>query len=79
MIKKASRKYYRDKELLIKIGKNLRKCRTEIGIPLKTLSDQSNIGFSHLNRIEQGKVNFRISYLYKLAGVMTIDPGKLLS
>jgi transcriptional regulator with XRE-family HTH domain len=78
MINKTSRKYYRDEELLIKIGNNIKKTREEKCISLSTLAYRTNIGYSHLKRIELGKVNFRVSYLYRLAGVLGIEAGELL-
>ena len=78
MIKKTSRKYYRDDELLIKVGNNIKECRAGMGISLKMLSVKSGIGYRHLNPVELGKVNFRISYLFKLAKILAIEPKKLL-
>jgi transcriptional regulator with XRE-family HTH domain len=49
-----------------------------MGVSLKMLSVKSGIGYNHLNRMELGKVNFRISYLFKLAKVLETDPEKLL-
>jgi transcriptional regulator with XRE-family HTH domain len=78
MIERTPRKYYRDEELLIKIGNNIKKYREESGISLKILLVKTGIGYSHLVRIELGKVDFRISRLFKLAEGLGIEPKKLL-
>jgi transcriptional regulator with XRE-family HTH domain len=62
----------------MQIGNNIKKPREEKCISLSTLAVQSNIGYSHLKRIELGKINFRVSYLYRLAGVLGIEHGELL-
>jgi predicted transcriptional regulator len=78
MIRKSPRKYYRDEELLMQIGNNIKKYREESGIYLKMLSVKTGIGYSHLVRIELGEVDFRISCLFKLARVLGVEPKKLL-
>jgi predicted transcriptional regulator len=79
MKKKAAKQYYRNEKMLIKIGKNLRKSRVAIGISQKMLANEIGSDCSQVNRMELGKVNFRISYLFRMAKALEIDPGKLLT
>ncbi len=44
----------------------------------ETLANECEIDYSQINRMELGKVNFSVSYLSKIAGVLNINPKDLL-
>lgn len=76
--KKAKRTYYKDEQLLIKIGNKIRLVRQAKDIPQETLANECEVDYSQINRMELGKVNFSISNLYRIAKVLDIDPKELL-
>ena len=47
-------------------------------ISQESLANECEIDYSQVNRMELGKVNFSISYLYRIAKALEIDPKKLL-
>ncbi len=47
-------------------------------ISQETLANECEIDYSQLNRMELGKVNFSISYLYRIAEALSVDPKDLL-
>jgi len=76
--RKAKRKYYRDEILLKAIGEKIRANRQLQNISQEALANECGIDYSQVNRMELGKVNFSISYLYKIASVLQTDPKELL-
>ncbi len=78
MIKKIGRPRREHKNLLIKIGQNLRETRLQKGVSVKQLSVKSGIGCSHLYKIEKGEVNIRICNLLRLAVALGVDASELL-
>jgi transcriptional regulator with XRE-family HTH domain len=76
--KKSKRTYYKDEALLAKIGENIRKVRLSKKISQESLANDCEIDYSQVNRMELGKVNFNISYLYKIAKALNVDPKQLL-
>ncbi len=42
------------------------------------LANDCEIDYSQVNRMELGKVNFSISYLYKIAAALEVNPKELL-
>jgi transcriptional regulator with XRE-family HTH domain len=76
--KKIPRKYFKDESLLIKIGGQIRDVRLSKNISQESLANECEIDYSQVNRMELGKVNFSISYLYRIAKALDIDPKKLL-
>lgn len=42
------------------------------------LANECEIDYSQVNRMALGKVNFSISYLYKVAAALGVDPKELL-
>jgi transcriptional regulator with XRE-family HTH domain len=45
---------------------------------IEALANECGIDYSQVLRMELGKVNFSISYLYKIAGVLRVDAKDLL-
>ena len=78
MKKKAPREYFKDNNLLIQIGDKIRDVRLSKNISQESLANECEIDYSQVNRMELGKVNFSISYLYRIAKALDVDPKKLL-
>jgi transcriptional regulator with XRE-family HTH domain len=76
--KKVPRKYFKDKNLLIEVGNKIREVRLSKNISQESLANECEIDYSQVNRMELGKVNFSISYLYLIAKALNVDPKELL-
>ena len=70
--------YYKDDEILKVIGNNIREARILKKISQEQLANECDIDYSQINRMELGKVNFGISYLFKIADALNIDPKELI-
>jgi transcriptional regulator with XRE-family HTH domain len=73
------KKYFKDDKLLVQIGDKIRKIRTERGISQEFLANECDVDYSQINRMELGKVNFRVSLLTKIASALKVHPQDLLS
>jgi transcriptional regulator with XRE-family HTH domain len=78
MAKERSKRYYKDEDLLLKIGKNIRVNRIDKNITQEFLANECEVDYSQINRMELGKVNFTISQLYRIAAVLHIQAKQLL-
>jgi ribosome-binding protein aMBF1 (putative translation factor) len=76
--KKQPRKYFKDQNLLNEIGKKIREIRLSRNISQESLANEIEMDYSQINRMELGKVNFSISYLYRISKALDVDPKKLL-
>ena len=72
------RHYYKDDALLKYIGERIREIRISKQISQEALANESELDYSQINRMELGKVNFTISYLYRIAKALDIDPKEIL-
>jgi transcriptional regulator with XRE-family HTH domain len=70
--------YFKDEEALKQIGEKIRKFRMLKQISQEELANICEIDHSQINRMELGKVNFGISYLFKIADALEVDPKVLL-
>lgn len=61
------------KELIKKIGQNIKRIRLEKGIKQIDLATQINIEDSALRRIESGRTNPTVNTLYIIAEALGID------
>lgn len=61
-----------------KLGNNLRKKRTTLGIPQEQLALMSDIDQSYVGRIERGIVNITLEKAYRLSEVLQCDIRDLL-
>ena len=75
---KSTIKYYKDEDLLKQIGIKIRFERTQKNISQESLANECGIDYSQVNRMELGKVNFSISYLFRIAAALEIDAKSLL-
>ncbi len=72
------RSYYKDKEALKDIGVRIREIRNLKQISIETLANECEIDYTQLNRMELGKVNFSISYLFRIAKALKVNAKELL-
>lgn len=75
---KSISKYYKDPDLLKQIGEKMRFERNQKNMSQESLANECGIDYSQVNRMELGKVNFSISYLYRIAAALGIDARSLL-
>ena len=78
MKKHPKRRYYKDDALLKEIGEKIREVRLKKDISQEMLANECEIDYSQVNRMELGKVNFSISYLYKIASALGANPKDFL-
>ena len=72
-------KYYRQDDFLKKVGEKVRSVRTEKGLTQSDLAFKCNDkDYSQINRLELGKINFSVSYLYLIATALEVKPSDLL-
>jgi transcriptional regulator with XRE-family HTH domain len=76
--KHSPRKYFKDEALLNQIGAKIREIRIKKNVSQEMLANDCEIDYSQVNRMELGKVNFSISYLYKIAAALEVNPKELL-
>jgi ribosome-binding protein aMBF1 (putative translation factor) len=75
---KGKRSYYKDAEVLTQVGAKIRQIRTFKEISQETLANDCEIYYIQVNRVDLGKVNFSILYLYHMAEALHVDPSELL-
>jgi transcriptional regulator with XRE-family HTH domain len=68
----------RNKELLIKFGKQLKKIRESKNLSQQGLANLCDIEHSQISRIELGKINTTISTLFLIASKLEVDITLLL-
>ena len=78
MKKVGKRKYFIDRDLLNKLGANIREIRLAKGISQETLANECEVDYSQINRMELGKVNFSVSWLSKIATALNVKIKDLL-
>ena len=78
MKKVGKRKYFIDRDLLNKLGANIREIRLAKGISQETLANECEVDYSQINRMELGKVNFSVSWLSKIATALDVKVKDLL-
>ena len=61
------------------VGERIREIRTIKKISQEELANECETDYSQINRMELGKVNFSISYLFLIANALKVHPAKLLS
>jgi transcriptional regulator with XRE-family HTH domain len=71
-------KYFKDEEALKLIGEKIREIRVSKQISQEALANTCDIDYSQINRMELGKVNFGVSYLFRIADALEVDPKDLL-
>jgi transcriptional regulator with XRE-family HTH domain len=61
-----------EQELLKKIGQNIKEIRTKKGVSQLMLAGELNYDKSNISRLESGRINPKISTLYKVAKALDI-------
>ena len=75
----TKKKYYRQDDFLKKVGEKVRAVRLERGLTQTDLAFKCNDkDYSQINRLELGKVNFSVSYLFLIASALDVTPADLL-
>ena len=75
----TKKRYYRQDDFLKKVGEKVRSVRLEKGLTQTDLAFRCNDkDYSQINRLELGKVNFSVSYLYLIASALDVTPADLL-
>jgi transcriptional regulator with XRE-family HTH domain len=70
--------YFKDEEALKQIGNRIREIRTSKQLSQESLANSCGIDYSQVNRMELGKINFGISYLFRIAQALDVNPKDLL-
>jgi len=70
--------YFKDEEALKQIGNRIREIRTSKHLSQESLANNCGIDYSQVNRMELGKINFGISYLFRIAQALEVNPKDLL-
>ena len=74
-----STKYYRQDDFLKKMGEKIRSVRIEKGLTQMDLAFKCNdTDYSQINRLELGKVNFSVSFLFLIANALEVKPTDLI-
>lgn len=66
-------------DLLQTIGKNIKEARIEKGMIGYTLGKALNVDKAYVSQMEHGKVDFRISQLFRIAQILETDACKLIA
>jgi DNA-binding Xre family transcriptional regulator len=70
--------YYREEKILKQIGSNIRRVHKSKNISQENLANECEMDYSQVNRMELGKVNFSISYLFRIAKALGVSPEHLI-
>lgn len=68
----------RDKDILLKLGKNLRQIRKSKNFSQEKLANKAEIERSQISRIERGIQNPKITTLIVIASVLEVEVQSLL-
>ncbi|WP_378980615.1 helix-turn-helix domain-containing protein [Pedobacter lithocola] len=68
-----------EEELLKKIGQRIKELRREKGMPQIELAVELNYEKSNMSRLESGRVNPRITTLFKVAKALDVDLQELIN
>lgn len=65
--------YFRDEDIICKLGSCIRALRINKGFSQEELSYKAELDISQIGRIERGKVNTSVSVLYKIAVALDVS------
>ncbi len=71
-------KQYRDELAIKKVGQNIRDIRTKKGLSQEKLAYLCGMELSQINRIELGKINTSVSYIFLIAEKLGVQPSELI-
>ena len=69
----------KDKQLLLKIGENIRKIRKQKGYSQEEFADIAGFSRSYYTEVETGKRNISILNLIKIIEALNVDPNEIIS
>lgn len=61
------------------LGERVRERREEMKLSQEKLAEGTSLHWSFVGRIERGQANLTLHNIVRLAGVLGIDPGNLVS
>lgn len=61
------------------LGERVRQIRTDLGLSQETVGDLADMHWTNIGKIERGQANPSFSTLIRLAGVLGVDPGLLVT
>lgn len=67
-----------DDELLIRLGRNIHRWRTERGLSQEQLAEHIGVHRTYAGGLERGERNLSLRTLTKLAAQLELDPLELL-
>jgi transcriptional regulator with XRE-family HTH domain len=74
----SQKKYFVDETALKLVGARMRELRLKKGMTIEYMANTTGMDYSQLSRMESGKVNFTISYLFRVAVSLGVTPKELL-
>ena len=60
------------------VGKNIRACRTVVGLTLEQLAEKADMSWPYLSEIERGRENISLDRLARLAGALNVKLTELV-
>lgn len=78
MSEKKAKTYYKDSVAMKLVGEKIREVRLSKKITIEALAHECDVDATQIGRMELGKVNFSISYLYRIAKALEIHPKQLI-
>jgi len=70
--------HYKDERAINAFGSRVRELREKSGMSREEFANQSDIHFTQVARIERGETNVTISYIYRLAEALGVEPASLM-
>lgn len=67
-----------ERELLKELGKKIRRVRERIGWSQEKLSFESSLHRTYVSSVERGERNISVLNLCRLAGALSVSPGKFV-
>ena len=59
-------------EISKKLGQKIRQLRLDKGLTIEKLANESDIDYTQLSRIERGKINTSIYYVYRISHTLSV-------
>ena len=68
----------RMRDILVQLGKRIRRYRERLGISQEELADRADIHRNYISQIEGGKRNLSFYNVVKVARALKVSPSKLV-
>jgi len=66
------------RDILVQLGKRIRRYRERLGISQEELADRADIHRNYISQIEGGKRNLSFYNVVKVARALKVSPSKLV-